>query len=265
VSRATATYVYCLVRSAAPPPLAEAPDGLPGATPPRALALGGDLWLVVADVPLPEYDAAAIEDRLTDLTWVSDRALAHERVVEHVATLGPALPMKLFTLFRTDERAAAQMRPQREEIGKTLDRIAGKAEWGLRILFREDEARRRAAVSSSATGDGKERPVSGTGFLLRKKAEKESTRDLIGNARTAVDQGYAELAARASEARRRQPEPGETGARLLLDAAFLVPSDQGEAFEAEVRRLAERLAVHACDVTLTGPWPPYNFLSGDAG
>jgi hypothetical protein len=258
VSRATATYVYCLVRSAAPPSLDGAPDGLPGTAAPRLLPLEGDLWLVVTDAPLPEYAGDEIESRLSDLSWVSDRALAHEAVVEHCAAIGPVLPMKLFTLFHGDERAVEHLAGQREEIGKILDRIAGRVEWGVRILLREDEARRKAGA-----GDG-ERPASGTSFLLRKKAEKESARDLLARVRAEADRAYEELARRAVEARRRAPEAGEVGARLLLDGAFLVPAGEGEAFEAEVQLLAARLAEQSCEVTLTGPWPPYNFLGGPA-
>jgi hypothetical protein len=259
----TATYVYCLLRSAVPPSLSGVPEGLPGTAAPRPLLLDGDLWLVVADAPLPEYGGAEIESRLSDLSWVTDRALAHERVVEHVAALGPALPMKLFTLFRSDERAVAHLRQQRDEIGKILDRIAGRVEWGVRILFREDEARRKAVA---AIGDGQRSSSgsSGTSFLLRKKAEKESARDLAAGARAEVDRAWEELAGRATEARRRAPDAGEVGARLLLDAAFLVPSEEGEAFEAEVQRVARRLAERDCEVTLTGPWPAYNFLGDPA-
>jgi hypothetical protein len=258
----TATYVYCLLRSAAPPSLAGVPEGLPGTAAPRPLALDGDLWLVVADAPLPEYGGTEIESRLSDLSWVSDRALAHERVVEHAASLGPAVPMKLFTLFRSEERAVAHLRQQKDEIGRMLDRIAGRVEWGVRILFRDDEARRKAAALGG--GDGGQLPTSGTGFLLRKKAEKESARDLAASVRAEVDRAWEELAGRATEARRRAPDLGEAGARLLLDAAFLVPTGEGEAFEAAVQRVAGRLAERSCEVTLTGPWPAYNFLGEPA-
>jgi hypothetical protein len=47
---------------------------------------------------------------------------------------------------------------------------------------------------------------------------------------------------------------------MLLDAAFLVPEDRAAAFESVVARCAERLADRACEVTLTGPWPPYHFI-----
>lgn len=256
----TATYVYCLVRSPEAPSLDNSPDGMPGTSGLRLIPVEDGFWLVAADAPLSAYGSEEIERRLSDLDWVSERALAHEAMVEHFSAQGTVLPMKLFTLFHGDERAAAQIRDRWEEIGQVFDRIAGRVEWGVRVHFREDEARRQA-LAASLTGP---RPASGTGFLLRKKAEKESARNLAGQARIEVESAYEDLARHAAEARRREPAPGEAGARLLLDAAFLVSSAEGEDFEAAVRRQAERLAGCSCEVTLTGPWPPYNFLGGPA-
>ncbi|HET9212276.1 MAG TPA: GvpL/GvpF family gas vesicle protein, partial [Thermoanaerobaculia bacterium] len=87
-------------------------------------------------------------------------------------------------------------------------------------------------------------------------------RELAGLLRSETDATFAELAAGASEAVRREPAASpESGGRLLLDAAFLVPRERSADFEAIVERCARRLAPRACDVTLTGPWPPYNFLA----
>lgn len=261
----TATYVYCLVRSLQAPSLTASPDGMPGTSGLRLIPVDTGFWLVAADAPLSAYGSEEIERRLSDLDWVSERALAHEAMVEHFAPLGTVLPMKLFTLFHGDERAAAQIREQREEIGRVLDRIAGRVEWGVRVHFREDEARRQALTAAqAASGANTPRPASGTGFLLRKKAEKESTRNLASQARIEAENAYEELARHAAEARRREAAPGEAEARLLLDAAFLVSSGDGEDFEAAVRLQADRLAGCSCEVTLTGPWPPYNFLGGPA-
>jgi len=53
-----ATYLYCLVRAPEKPSLAGAPPGLPGLSPPRALAAGDGLWLIAADAPLSRNTAA---------------------------------------------------------------------------------------------------------------------------------------------------------------------------------------------------------------
>lgn len=255
-----ATYVYCVVQRPGPPDLAGAPAGLPGTISLRALPLAGDLWLVAADAPLPEYSGEEIDARLADLSWVGDRALAHERVVEHFAAAYPVLPMKLFTLFSGDESARGRLRERQEEIVRALARIAGRVEWGVRVLFQERKARREMAAKTQR----KDAPGSGKGFLLRKKAEHEGARALSGQVRAEVSRAYAGLAEHAVAARRHEPVPGEAGARLLLDAAFLVPKGDGEGFEEAVRRWADHLAAHACELTLTGPWPPYNFIAEPA-
>lgn len=252
----TALYVYCLVRSAAPPSPEELPPGLPGLSRTRLLDLGDSLWLAVADAPLPEYGAASIEARLQDLDWVSQRALPHEEVIERFTRAGTVLPMKLFTLFSSEERAQAHLLADRERLRRTLDRVEGCVEWGVRI--RLDEARGREALARQS-GQGQTGPdASGTSFLLRKKKEQEVARRLSARLRSEVKEAFAELARAAEEAAGREPAPAEI--RLLLDAAFLVRSDRVADFEAAVQRCAERLADSACEVTLSGPWPPYNFV-----
>ena len=103
-----ATYLYAVLARAEEPPAGDAPAGPPGTGALRWLRVESGLWLAAAGAPLDRYGAAAIEKGLRDLEWVSACALAHERVVEHVARLGAAVPMKLFTLFTTDARALSR-------------------------------------------------------------------------------------------------------------------------------------------------------------
>ncbi len=254
-----ATYLYCLVRAPEKPSLAGAPAGLPGLSPPRALDAGDGLWLISAGAPLSQYGGEEIQRRLSDLSWVSDRALAHEAVIEHFAAAGAAVPMKLFTLFSSDERAVDFIQADRERLGRVLDRVDGQVELGVRVRLDDARARDVLAAEAQAGAGGKS---AGTAFLLRKKLEQDASRELAGRLREEMDTVFAELAAGASEAVRREPAASpESGGRLLLDAAFLVPRERGADFEAIVERCARRLAPRACDVTLTGPWPPYNFLA----
>ena len=184
--------------------------------------------------------------------------VAHERVVAHFAALAPVVPMKLFTLYETEARAVADLAARREEIEAVLDRVAGCAEWGTRVHFDGSwavPAERRRSGSETAP------PASGRSFLLRKKAEQEDVRNRLRRAGAAVEEAFDELSRQAAASRRREPPAlAEPGPRLLLDAAFLVPAAAAEAFENVVQAVAERLAASACRLTLTGPWPPYNFI-----
>lgn len=255
ISATCATYLYCLVRCPGVLPLDGAPPGSPGLSDPRALAVGDGLWLVAADAPLPEYGAESIQANLQDLSWVSDRALAHEAMVEHFGKVGTVVPMKLFTLFAGDDRALSRVRVDRKRLERLLDRIEGCQEWGVRVRFDEVRAKEVASEEAQKGSAGVSSGVSGTAFLLRKKAEKEASRTLLGRLRTEVDEAFSDLSGHASEARRRDPI-----SPLLLDGAFLVREENVHRFEQTVARWAGRLSEQASEVTLTGPWPPYNFL-----
>jgi gas vesicle protein GvpL/GvpF len=253
----TATYVYALVEADTEPPLASFPEGLPGAGPPRLLAVGERLWLLVADAPLDRYGQKAIDRSLHDLEWVSACAVGHERMVEHLTGRVTVLPMKLFTLFRSDARARAHATGARARWTALLRRVRGRREWGVRISLDEGRAR----VAARARAKGPTRAVGqGTRFLMARKSEQAEIRRLGERARTAAEGAFAGLSRLAREARRRETPSGELGGRLLLDAVFLVDEGRAERFEQAARRLAERLDGDGYRLVLTGPWPVYSFL-----
>jgi hypothetical protein len=257
----TATYLYCLVQRDRAPALTRAPRGLPGAGRVRALDAGDGLWLLVADAPLARYGAAPVEARLRDLEWVAACATAHESVVEFAAGLATTIPLKLFTLFNTDERALAHVRRIRPAIDRALDRIAGRQEWGVRIRLDEATARRRQVERARKATAG---VTSGTRFLVLKKEQQQAVREALARGREDVDAAFEDLARVADDARRRPPDSVEVAARLVLDAAFLVlPAKLGR-FKKVARAVATRLSAHGYQLTLSGPWPPYNFVGGMA-
>ena len=248
---ATATYLYCLAQSARKPSVARVPRGLPAATPAVPAQLAERLWVVHAEVPLDQYGPGPLEVSLKDLDWVSRIALAHEAVVEHFAALPGAtvIPMKLFTMFSSVERALAGMRGQRAELKRVFARLEGCEEWGVRVLRSE---RRKAATATT-------RPSTGTAFLAARKRARDDARTAMLAAATAADAVYASLAEIAAEHRRRTGEaPGVVAP--LLDAAFLVPTRRRARFQSAAQKVARQVSETGAQMTLTGPWPPYNFV-----
>jgi hypothetical protein len=246
-----ATWTYCVVRAAGPPPAAAAPPGPPGASPARAVPLGPELWLIVSDVPLPAYAAAAIESRLADLGWVSDRALPHEAVIEHFAGAGAVVPLPLFTLFADDARAREAIAAQRPRLEEALERVAGCSEWGLKVFL---------ASGPDATAAPARPASSGTEFLERKRGARVAARERASRARGLAEELADALTGAAVDAVHKPPPVPETGARLLLEAAFLVRDADAGAFEELVAARAGALCDAGCRVTLTGPWPPFHFV-----
>jgi hypothetical protein len=256
------TYVYCLVKSARRPSLRGVPEGMPGGAEVRLLEAPARrpstarLWLVVSSVPERDYAEAALETGLQQLDWVGRRAMAHEAVVEHFLSADAVLPMQLFALFTTDERAIAHVAGDRRRLASILSRIDRQHEWGVRMTW--DEAQARKAVEKKHRGAGR---AGGAAYLARKRDLLDVSRVQLEAARAEADRFYAVMARQASEARRRtETEQAAPGSRLLLDAAFLVPVREGATFRSALRRSAGALKKSGLQVSLTGPWPPYNFI-----
>lgn len=249
-----ALYLYCILRSVRKPAVAQAPQGLPGAGPPELLRLAGSMWLVVADVPLDTYGSGPLEKHLADLDWVGRVAVAHEEVVEHFARESGVtlIPMKLFTMFSSRERAVADVGARKATLTRMMRRVAGAQEWGIRVT-QSDEAR---PSTPSA------RPVvsSGAAFLAARKQARDSARNAKLMAAESAIQAYERLAKLARESRIRRDAPASAATPPLLDAAFLVPAARRATFTQAAEREAAECEKAGARMTLTGPWPAYNFV-----
>ena len=254
------TYLYCLVRSARKPAIRRVRNRLPDAGAVRALDSGGGLWLIVSDVAAPEYGEAAIAKGLTNLDWVSRHAIGHEAVVEQFLSKPALLPMQMFTIFTSDERALAHVARDRRRIARILHRVAGHVEWGLRLTWDEQAARDAVEEAHARRSSAPRR--SGSAYLTRKRDLINVTRTQVAKARVHATALHHTLRRQARDAvRRTATEQAAPGSRLLLDAAYLVPSTRAAAFRAAVRQHARKLASSGIAAALTGPWPPYNFIS----
>ncbi len=253
----TAVYLYCVVRAARRPSLARVPAGLPDGTRPAAQKLSASLWLITADVPLYSYGPPRLESRLRDLDWVSRVALAHEAVVEHFSRARGAVvvPMKLFTMFSSIDKAVADVAARQAAIERAMRYIAGSDEWGVRIT-------RRPGVAAKASGKGAS-PASGAAFLAAKKEARDAVARIRESSLAAAGTAFDRLSRHAKDAqqRPRREEPGSNPP--ILEAAFLVASRSRARFKAEAKRQAALCGSAGAEMTLTGPWPAYNFVGAE--
>lgn len=257
---ASAVYAYCVVKSARRPSLPRAVAGIPHGSPPEAVDLAGTLWLIVSDVPLSVYGPAALEPQLRDLDWVARLAVAHESVVGHVARRRDlvVVPMKLLTMFTSRAKAVQDVSRRRRVIQAALRRIAGCDEWGVRITRVRGDSAGAVAPSpkTSPSTDG-----AGAAFLRARKAARDASHDARTAAATAAAQAFTRLGPLAKAATRRSEarEPGTNPP--ILEAAFLVRAGMRGRFTAEARRQAKACAAAGAEMTLSGPWPAYNFAA----
>ena len=262
---------------------------IPASTSPTKRAATPRDWLIVSTVPGDAYGEEALEAGLQQLEWVAPRALAHEAVAEHFLAAPAVLPMQLFTMFTGDARAVEHVVGDKRRIAAIMKRIEGQVEWGLRLTLepeggspavtRKSAARagdqKRAARAgdqerAARAGDqeraaraftAREKAASGAAYLAHKRDQLDLARTRLKKARSEANRMYKAVSREATGARRRTAtEQAAPGSRLVLDAAFLVPARRAAGFRAAVGRKARPLKRAGLTVSLTGPWPAYNFI-----
>ncbi|MFD5318693.1 GvpL/GvpF family gas vesicle protein [Streptomyces sp. NPDC127098] len=258
VETAVATCVFAVCRGDARPPL----DGLPGhrdAVGRVRLVAAGPLAAVVQDLPAADYAEAALRDRLGDRAFVERCATDHHRVVAAVAGACPVVPLPLATLYQGEERARQAVAREAPRFLAALDRVAGRAEWGVKVL--STGAARPAEEPTGA-------PLTGRAYLDRIRGlqqDREERRNAAAEAAERVDAALRPIAAAARRLRPHEPAPGQPH-RQLLNATYLVDHDRAGELAAAVAALrADPDLADRVTVELTGPWAPYSFAGLDEG
>lgn len=163
--------------------------------------------------------------------------LLHERVVEAIMASGPVLPLRFGTRLDHEERLAAVLDERRDELLRALERVRGRVELGLRVF----------PVRESATAPDP-RARTGREYLLARAAEQRRADEAANHLHAPL----AELA-HASVVRERPAPPA------VLTAAYLVEADRVADFSARADELGARH--EQLQSVVTGPWPPYNFVT----
>jgi hypothetical protein len=241
--------VYCLIRAAKPPLARAAPPGVPGSGALRLLAIDRDVWAVVADAPLDRFSADVLQQELQDVEAISRHALAHAAVIEFYFRRAAVIPLKLFTLFSSDETACAHVRRRLPALKRMFSALRGLEEWGVRIFAGEAE------VESTATVD------SGRDYLqVKKRLQAQVVAPSRATIR-AVNGAIRSLGRRAAKVRKEAFPPPGRGRPFVAGASFLVKVNRRSTWKAHAAKLGAALAADGHRLEMSGPWPPYHFVT----
>jgi hypothetical protein len=192
-----------------------------------------------------DLDEEALRRNLEDLEWLDRTARIHHAVVAALAEDHTVVPAQLATVYRGDTGLRTMLRERRGDLEAVLDRVGGRAEWGVKMYAEPAAGPPADQTSAPQTA----RP--GTAYLNRRRAGDDRRR----RAHDIAEGTDKVLAGRAAAARRLagRPEP------MLLNAAYLVDRAGADRF---TELVAEQAARHAeLRLELTGPWPPYSFTA----
>jgi gas vesicle protein GvpL/GvpF len=244
-----ATYVFCLVQSARTPSIRRMPASVPGAGPPRLIAVERDIWAVGADAPLDRYSAERLGHDLQDIDAISRHALAHASVVEFFFKRMPVIPLKVFTLFSSDDKLRDDLRRRTGRLRRLFSRLRGFEEWGVRI------------VAGAVEEDSTRRLTSGRDYLQAKRRLTQQNAAPPSSSVREIGAALKALAKFAAKTRKETLPPPAKGRSFVSGASFLVKSTRRARWSREVEKIGVALAKGGHRLEVTGPWPPYHFVS----
>jgi Gas vesicle synthesis protein GvpL/GvpF len=177
-------------------------------------------------------------------------ALEHHRLVERICASQPCLPVRFGTAFATADAARASLASRSTELRAALDRVAGKSELALTLLWAKNSGGSAPRPPDPATGPGRRFMEERRARYATKEARKARADDL-------VERLIAELPVERSLVWHQTC----TSDGVAVSLAVLVPSEQADQRKADLQRLAGGFS----DVVgvVNGPWPPYSFASID--
>jgi hypothetical protein len=265
--RGEAWWAYCILADPDAAPL-----GAPGVERKHEVELvqEGELVALVSAVPLSEYSDDRLREHLNDIEWVERVARAHERVLDQTLQRATILPLRLCTLYRDQEGVRRMLVEQRRLLLDGLSELEGRREWGAKVFV--DQDRLAAALAEVPDAEGVEGDATeaargrsaGAAYMSRLGRARKASEQLQEFGDSVVQEIHARLEAVADKARAnplQRPELHGRHEQMLLNGAYLVSREHEQELAQVAASLQERWSASGFQLELTGPWPPYNFVS----
>jgi hypothetical protein len=227
----------------------------------RCLQVGGR-GALVQDVTLEEFEEDVLKERVRDPHWLEAHVWQHAHVLEGAMRFGTVVPMKLLTVFRTEERLRQSLSELDETLGELCLRLQGKEEWGCKAFC--DLQRIRAAVEAQndeineLNAQIAAKP-SGISYLKKKQLEEQLRRESSLRLAVHLDTISSRVSSAVHEAKF-CPVARESNDRpMILNVSLLVEKTAFESLAAEVDALRQDYLSAGFEFELFGPLPPYSF------
>jgi hypothetical protein len=227
----------------------------------------GNLLAFVSAVPTAQFGASEFRSALNDTEWLKQRILAHEKVIEQLRSGYDVVPFRFGTIYLDSSHVANMLARHRAALCQALERIEEASEWGMKLYCDAEALRSRVEIESHSMRrlrDMLEQASPGARFFLQKKYAKALDSEAAATIASCVERIGGRLADCACESTEIQVQPPAVHGRsaaMVMNAAYLVAEGYLARFQQIIAALQDEFAAHGFDHELTGPWPPYHFVS----
>lgn len=224
----------------------------------------GSLVAYATYVSEKEFGQQAFEKNLKNIDWVKNKALIHQQLVDEVFQQVTIIPLKFGSVFTSEEQLIASIKPKINHYLAILDQIEGKSEWSLKLYFDKDKL--DAALQKSDEMQQVQNTIAnaspGKQFLLKKSLEKQKKELLkvtLNRYRKEAYAGFKNLMQECKVKDNQSQEMTGNPDQMILNVVGL-QSNKDTAENLQQIFKEKYTFPEGIYSSLTGPWPPYNFL-----
>ena len=237
-----AWYAYCIVeqqsvqggiRARRPVPV----EGLKGIADAQIFAYpSGDFSVLVSEyIPTGDLGQKAL--------------LQHAHAVSECFKRTTILPFRFGTVFDTDDALRRAVRLNRKGFMESVAKLKGKAEMHLKLVIKDGSLREAMEEIELPATVGSE-------YLSRLREKAVRQRERQTKARALSVQVHKIFSPIDQDVCCRKVDSGG----MLIDIAHLIDNKSIEKYQNRYSSAAKQLK--NCEISVSGPWPPYHFLPG---
>ena len=191
--------------------------------------------------------AVIVSDYSAAQTLTQQAIVDHARVVSECFRTLTVLPFRFGTIFDSDEALRRAVKANRKAFLESVARLRGKAEMHFKLLVKDGAVEEIVAELPNGVG----------GEYLRKLREQATrVRERQTKARALSMQVHKLFSPLEEDVICKRTDSGG----MLIDFAHLIDSTAIAKYQN--RYSAATRHFKDCQITITGPWPPYHFMPG---
>jgi hypothetical protein len=202
----------------------------------------------VLSYPSGEFAVIVSEFDRASSTLDERHVLEHARVVSGCFRDGTVLPFRFGTIFDNDDCLRHAVRANRRAFGESVARLKGKAEMHMKLLVRDGSLRQLQDVKIPDTVGGE--------YLSKLREKAMVDRDRQTRAKAISVQVHRLFNPLEEEISCKRVDTDG----MMIDIAHLIDSKSIEKYQNRYSSAAKQLK--NCEISVSGPWPPYHFLPG---
>jgi hypothetical protein len=209
-----------------------------------------------------DHDCEGRSGEIKDPELAKRLLLAHQEVVEGVfAKTGSVLPVGFGNVISAKGRepVADWLKTNYEAFKEKLERVRGKAEYGVQV-FMDPEAAAMAlkeSVSDLKRPRDGAKPSPGAAYLREERRKEILRREFESLAKSYFNAFYKMIRGIGGEFKVERTSRVGNGKRMIMNLSCLLSEAQAMGLGEILEDIGSRRFV---SLRFTGPWPPYSFV-----